>query len=159
MPNDPSDFPVSVKPQLFSLKTPMVSSGMVDNFVSETDLMKVSIKIYAEGGENFLHTHELEDHFFIVLDGQASFHDPSGKVTTLGKHQGIMLPRGCYYMFQASGGSPLVLLRVAATSVQPWVKDSRKWWPGVTDVRNPARGKENQIPGKFFAPDSELPRN
>ena len=37
-------------------------NGMVDNFVSETDTMKVSVKIYADGGENFLHTHQLEDH-------------------------------------------------------------------------------------------------
>ena len=34
---------------------------MIDDFVSVTDLMKVSIKIYAEGGENFLHTHMAED--------------------------------------------------------------------------------------------------
>ena len=54
MPNDPADLPVSVPPQLFSLKTPMVSTGMVDNFVSETDTMKVSVKIYADGGENFI---------------------------------------------------------------------------------------------------------
>ena len=157
MPNDPADLPVSVPPQLFSLKTPMVATGMVDNFVSETDTMKVSVKIYAEGGENFLHTHQLEDHFFLILDGEATFHDPSGQTTTLHKNQGIMLPANCYYMFTATGGTPLVLLRVAATKVQPWVKDSRKWWPGVTDVRAPARNKENQIPGKFFAPESELP--
>ena len=158
MPNDPADLPVSVPPQLFCLKTPMVKTGMVDNFVSETDTMKVSVKIYAEGGENFLHTHTQEDHFFLVLDGEASFKDPSGKITTLGKHQGIMLPANCYYMFTASGGTPLVLLRVAATKVQPWVKDSRKWWPGATDTRSPSRGKENQIPGVFFAADSELPK-
>jgi mannose-6-phosphate isomerase-like protein (cupin superfamily) len=156
MPNDPAEFPVSVPPQLFSLKTPMVSTGMVDNFVSETDTMKVSIKIYADGGENYLHTHELEDHFFIILEGQATFKDPAGKTTTLGKHQGIMLPANCYYMFTATGGVPVVMLRVAGTKVQPWVKDSRKWWPGVTDARAPARGKENQIPGKFFAAESEL---
>jgi mannose-6-phosphate isomerase-like protein (cupin superfamily) len=157
MPNDPADLPVSVPPQLFSLKTPMVSHGMVDNFVSETDTMKVSVKIYADGGENYLHTHTTEDHFFIVLEGLASFKDPSGKVTTLGKHQGIMLPANCYYMFTATGGKPLVMLRVAGTKVQPWVKDSRKWWPGVTDVRTPARNRDNQIPGVFFAAESELP--
>lgn len=157
MPNDPAEFPVSVPPQLFCLKTPMVSTGMVDNFVSETDTMKVSVKIYAEGGENYLHTHQLEDHFFLVLEGEGSFKDPTGRTTTLHKHQGIMLPANCYYMFTATGGTPLVLLRVAATKVQPWVKDSRAWWPGVTDVRAPARNRENEIPGKFFAADSDLP--
>ena len=147
----------SVKPQLFSLKTSLVSTGMIDNFVSETDLMKVSIKIYAEGGENFLHTHMAEDHFFIILDGEATFVDPDQHKVTLHKHQGIMLPRGCYYMFTNTGSVPVVLLRVAATAVQPWVKDSRKWWQGVKDTRAPNRDGSNIIPGKFFAEGSELP--
>jgi mannose-6-phosphate isomerase-like protein (cupin superfamily) len=159
MPNDmTTELPASVKPQLFSLKTPMVSAGMIDNFVSQTDLMKVSIKIYAEGGENFLHTHTSEDHFFVVLEGEATFRDPSDKPIVLHKHQGIMLPRGCYYMFSATGGTPLVMLRVAATAVQPWVKDSRKWWPGVTDTRNTAK-EQVKVPGKFFAEGSEIQKN
>ena len=102
----------SVKPQIFSLKTSMVSTGMIDNFVSVTDLMKLSIKIYAEGGENFLHTHQAEDHFFVVLEGQATFRDPDDNTITLTKHQGIMLPANSYYMFTATGGTPVVLLRV-----------------------------------------------
>jgi mannose-6-phosphate isomerase-like protein (cupin superfamily) len=161
MPNEAAtqELPVSVKPQIFSLKTPMVSHGMIDNFVSETDLMKVSIKIYAEGGENVLHTHQTEDHFFLVLDGEATFRDPFDNVIVLHKYQGIMLPRNSYYMFTATGGAPVVLLRVAATAVQPWVKDSRKWWPGHVDTRTPARNKDNQIPGQFFAPESgEIPK-
>jgi mannose-6-phosphate isomerase-like protein (cupin superfamily) len=148
----------TVKPHVFSLKTPMVSKGMIDNFVAETDLMKVSIKIYAEGGENFLHTHTTEDHFFIVLDGEATFRDPGDKAIVLHAHQGIMLPRGCYYMFTNTGDRPLVMLRTGATSVQPWVKDSRKWWQGVVDTRPNTRGKEAVVPGSFFAPESELPR-
>ena len=147
----------SIKPQLFSLKTPLVATGMIDNFVAVTDLMKVSIKVYAEGGENFLHTHMAEDHFFIVMEGEATFHDPDEHSATLNAQQGIMLPRGCYYMFTNTGTGPLVLLRVAATAVQPWVKDSRKWWQGVVDTRVPVRDGKNIIPGKFFAPDSELP--
>ena len=64
-----SDEASSIKPQIFSLKTPMVSAGTIENVVAETDLMKVSVKIYAEGGENFFHSHLKEDHFFVVLDG------------------------------------------------------------------------------------------
>ena len=146
---------VSVKPQIFSLKTPMVASGMIDNFVAETDLMKVSIKIYAEGGENFLHTHTTEDHFFVVLDGEATFLDPDGKTLTLRNQQGIMLPRGCYYRFTNTGDRPLVMLRSGATTV-PWGKDNRKWWKGVVDTRKNSRGNEAVIPGKFFADGSEL---
>ncbi len=147
----------TVKPQLFSLKTPMVSSGMIDNFVSVTDLMKVSIKIYAEGGENFLHTHMTEDHFFVIIEGEATIRDPEEHAVTLTKQQGIMLPRGCYYMFTNTGSIPLVMLRCAATAVQPWVKDSREWWQGVKDTRVPSRDGSNIIPGKFFAEGSDLP--
>jgi mannose-6-phosphate isomerase-like protein (cupin superfamily) len=147
----------AVKPQLFSLKTAMVSTGMIDNFVSETDLMKVSIKIYAEGGENFLHTHMAEDHYFVILEGEATFVDPEDHKVTLHKHQGIMLPRGCYYMFTNTGATPVVMLRCAATAQQPWVKDSRKWWQGVKDTRVQNRDGSNVIPGKFFAEGSELP--
>jgi mannose-6-phosphate isomerase-like protein (cupin superfamily) len=152
----PNEAEAAVKPHLFSLKTPMVSKGMIDNFVAETDLMKVSIKIYAEGGENFLHTHTTEDHFFIVLDGEATFRDPWEHTTTLKEQQGIMLPRGCYYCFTNTGDRPLVMLRCGATSVQPWVRDSRKWWQGVVDTRPNMRGKEAVVPGKFFAEGSEL---
>jgi hypothetical protein len=67
-----SDEVSSPKPQIFSLRTPMVSAGTIENVVAETDLMKVSVKIYAEGGENIFHWHLKEDHFFVILDGKAS---------------------------------------------------------------------------------------
>jgi mannose-6-phosphate isomerase-like protein (cupin superfamily) len=146
-----------VKPQIFSLKTPMVSKGQIDNFVAETDLMKVSIKIYAEGGENFFHTHTTEDHFFVILDGEATFRDPWEKSVTLQRYQGIMLPRGCYYMFTNTGDKPLVLLRCGATTV-PWAGDNRKWWQNVVDTRPNMRGREAIVPGSFFAPESGMQR-
>ena len=152
----PNEAEAAVKPHVFSLKTPMVSSGTIDNFVAETDLMRLSVKIYAEGGENFLHTHTTEDHWFVVLDGEATFRDPWEHSITLKQHQGIMLPRGCYYMFTNSGDHPLVMLRCGATSVQPWMKDSRKWWQGVVDTRPSRKGHEAVIPGKFYADGSEL---
>ena len=147
------------KVQVFSLKTPLLSEGALNNYVAETDLMWVWVKVYAQGGENFLHTHEHEDHVFVILDGQATFHDPSGKTTVLNKHQGVLLQRGAYYSFTSTGDTPLVLLLVGAGDALPRVRDSRKWWPGVTDTRAPARNKENQIPGQFFAPESDLPRH
>jgi mannose-6-phosphate isomerase-like protein (cupin superfamily) len=154
--DNPQSEETSVKPQIFSLKTPMVSAGTIENYVSETDLMRVSLKIYKEGGENFLHTHQREDHFFVILDGKARFRDPNGKEVTLGKYQGIMLPRGSYYMFTSVGDTPLVLLRASATSVYPRVKDSRKWWENVVDTRKSNAKGKFVIPGEFFAQDSGL---
>ena len=151
-----SEEAATTKPQIFSLRTPMVSAGHIENVVAETDLMKLSVKIYAEGGENFLHTHQHEDHFFVVLDGEARFRDPHGAEVVLSANQGIMLPRGCYYMFTNVGEKPLVLLRGSGTSVTPRVKDSRKWWQGVVDTRPSMRGREATVPGQFFAEGSTI---
>ncbi len=61
------------KAQVFSLKTPLLSAGQTNTPVAGTDLLKVRVKVYAEGGENVLHAHFDEDHSFIILQGQATF--------------------------------------------------------------------------------------
>ena len=96
-----------VKPaaQLFSLKTPMLSEGRMDNHVAQTDLMKVTVKVYAAGGENAMHMHPHEDHAFIVLQGQATFHlETDDNIKVLNKNDGVMLPKGTSYWFLSSAG-------------------------------------------------------
>jgi mannose-6-phosphate isomerase-like protein (cupin superfamily) len=80
--------------------------------------MRVHIKVYASGGENGLHNHTDEDHFHLVLEGSARFYGPRGEEVECGQYEGIMLPAGSYYRFNATSDEPLVLLRVGA-----WVKD------------------------------------
>ena len=106
--------PTDVKPQIYRLRTPLMKQGRNDYVLSQTDHLQVRIKCYAEGGENGLHAHTIEDHSFVVLQGQARFHGPDGEIATLGRHEAIMLPRGCYYRFESCGDEPLVLLRVGA---------------------------------------------
>jgi len=74
--------------------------------------MWATLKVYASGGENGLHTHPNEDHAFIVLQGSARYYDADGGHTDVGKHEGIMLPAGAYYWFEATSKEPLVLVRV-----------------------------------------------
>ena len=74
--------------------------------------MWATLKVYASGGENELHAHTNEDHVFFVLQGGATFHGPGGATVTLGRNEGIMLPRGTVYSFVAEEAEPLVLLRV-----------------------------------------------
>jgi mannose-6-phosphate isomerase-like protein (cupin superfamily) len=100
--------------QVFSLKTPLLSDGRSNLALAETDLLKLRIKVYAEGGENGLHTHNDEDHSFIILQGQATFHDETGKETVVNQYEGIMLPHGAFYYFQSTGEENLVLLRAGA---------------------------------------------
>lgn len=108
-------------PQLFQLRTQLLSQGRSDFTLANTDLMTVRIKCYAQGGENALHMHPAEDHIFVVLDGAARFVGKDGEIGVLEKNQGIMLPRGVYYRFESCGETPLVMLRVGAAKERPKV--------------------------------------
>jgi mannose-6-phosphate isomerase-like protein (cupin superfamily) len=137
------------KAQVFSLKTPLLSSGRTNLPVAATDLLQLRVKVYAEGGENGLHTHQDEDHAFVVLQGQATFRDEEENVTVVNRYEGIMLPRGAFYYFQSTGDENLVLLRVGAgrnregefrvgTHGRPLTREENKHIDGTP------------IPGQFF---------
>ncbi len=100
-----------VLPQVYAVTTPLLAQGRSHKGLAGTDRFEIVIKCYASGGENYLHAHTEEDHSFVVLSGEATFHGPKGKIASLGRNQGILIPRGAYYSFQSSGNTPLVLLR------------------------------------------------
>ena len=137
------------KAQFFSLKTPLLSAGQTNTPVAGTDLLKVRVKVYAEGGENALHAHFDEDHSFIVLQGQATFHDDAANTNVVNQYEGIMLPKGAYYYFQSTGNENLVLLRMGAGR-----KPGDKFRLGT--LGGPLTSEENRriagvpIPGEFF---------
>ena len=60
--------------QVFDLRTPYLDQGRTTDLRAHTDLMTIIAKVYAEGGENGMHNHPHEDHSFIVLEGEATFH-------------------------------------------------------------------------------------
>ena len=137
------------KAQVFSMRTPLLSEGRSNQEVAATDLLKLRMKVYAEGGENGLHRHLDEDHAFVVMQGQATFHDEKGTTSVVNKYEGIMIPRGAYYFFQSSGDENLVLLRVGAGR-----KPEGGFRLGPNGV--PLTAEENKhidgvpIPGRFF---------
>jgi mannose-6-phosphate isomerase-like protein (cupin superfamily) len=102
--------------QTFRLKTALVSAGRTHRVIASTGTpehaMNIAIKCYAEGGENVFHTHKGEDHTFIVLAGRAVFHQPDTASKELGRNEGILIPAGALYKFEAVPGEPLVMLRV-----------------------------------------------
>jgi mannose-6-phosphate isomerase-like protein (cupin superfamily) len=135
--------------QVFSMKTPLLSSGRTNIPLASTDLLTLRVKVYAEGGENSLHTHMDEDHAFVVMQGQATFRDEQDNVTVVNQFEGILLPHGAYYFFQSTGEENLVLLRVGAgrkaegefrvgTHGRPLTREENKHIDGTP------------IPGKFF---------
>ena len=109
-------------PSLFALKAPLPTQGRQDFPLAATDKLNIVLKTYASGGENGLHAHINEDHAFIVLQGRAKFYGKgAGKgpqhIATLEKFQGIMVPKGALYCFEAVEGEPLVMLRVGTVDI------------------------------------------
>jgi mannose-6-phosphate isomerase-like protein (cupin superfamily) len=96
----------------FRLRAEMLKSGRTNQIVAKTDHMTVNLKVYASGGENGLHNHTDEDHFHLVLQGSARFYGPRGETLDCGQYEGIMLPSGSFYRFEATSTEPLVLIRV-----------------------------------------------
>jgi len=108
--------PTATRAQVFNLTTPYLTQGITSDERARTDLLHVMMKVYADGGENRMHAHVHEDHSFIVLEGQATFHiDTEDNVRVLRPHEGVMLPKGTFYRFQSSGPGNLVMLRVGAS--------------------------------------------
>jgi mannose-6-phosphate isomerase-like protein (cupin superfamily) len=109
------------KPTLFKLKAQLLEQGRTDTVLAATDTMSLRLKVYAEGGENEMHAHPHEDHFFVVMQGAAIFHGPGDETVVIKKNEGIMLPKGNLYWFVAQEGEPLVMLRVGSpnSTMQP----------------------------------------
>ena len=102
--------------QPFRLRAEMVKQGRTNQIVAKTDNMVVNLKVYAGGGENGLHNHTDEDHFHLVLQGSARFYGPRGETLDCGQYEGIMLPSGAFYRFNATCEEPLILLRVGCNT-------------------------------------------
>jgi len=99
----------------FSLRgTPVLEAGRFDQVLARTNAFAARVKVYAEGGENATHTHLKEDHLFLVLAGQATFHvgRDGDEVITANANDGVFLPRGAFYRFVSSGKENLVMFRV-----------------------------------------------
>lgn len=102
------------KPGFFKLRARLPVQGRTNQVVAASPHVNVVLKTYASGGENELHAHTNEDHLFVVLQGRATFHGPRGESRVVGRHEGVVLPRGVVYRFIADEEEPLVLLRVGA---------------------------------------------
>ena len=143
----------SQKAEVFDLRTPYLKSGRTTENRARTDNLTVTIKVYAEGGENAMHNHTNEDHAFIILEGEATFHvESDDQEQVVRQHEGIMLPRGVNYWFHSSGDRNLVLLRVGAPVGERnrgsrLAPDGR---PLPADSLANKRGDRVELPGKWF---------
>src|ERR1700720_321997 len=107
---------VEGKPAFFRLEAQLPQQGRTDTPMAASDKLWVVLKTYAADGENGLHAHPNEDHAFVVLQGEATFYGPNEETRTIGKNEGVLLPRGTFYWCKATSGEPLVMVRIGAAA-------------------------------------------
>ena len=99
----------------FSMRgLPLLSEGASFDALATAENLWLSVKVYSSGGENALHIHPLEDHAFVVLQGRGTFHFGDGSTKEVVQYEGVMLPKGVAYRFEADERENLVLLRIGA---------------------------------------------
>lgn len=82
----------------------------------KTQTMLSMVQIFrGGGGEQEMHLHTAMDGFWFVLAGRARFYgDGDELVADLGVHEGILVPAGAKYWFEAGECEELQLLQVEA---------------------------------------------
>lgn len=153
---------------------PLLSAGASFDSLATAENLWLSVKVYSSGGENALHKHMREDHAFVVLAGKATFHFGDGSSCEALPFEGVMLPKGTLYRFEASPEQNLVLLRIGAAQRQTTgIDDLQKHGSPMElkghtydedgshkDGRAPKTGTPSQklvpVPGKLFPQDSKL---
>ena len=130
---------------LFSARnTPLLSQGSTMDLLARAPSLYAHIKVYADGGENGLHSHPQEDHLFFILQGRATFSLGSGSTLVAERNQGVIVPRGNSYSFVNSGAGNLILLRIGTPTTPDLAKDV-EGHPGVplaAVIRQDAEGRE-----------------
>ncbi len=156
----------------FSMRgLPLLASGATMGSLGNTGHLWAHSKVYSSGGENALHKHDAEDHLFLVLQGEATFHFGDGSSRVARPFEGVMLPKGTLYRFVANESSGnLVMIRVGSAlitrpdDVDPRYNVPRELLTGrttredkVADGEAKANGAHAQVvevlPGQFFAAD------
>ena len=91
-------------PQFFDMKTPYLDQGRSRKNAAASELMTFVGMVYAEGGENAMHHHINEDHIFLIMQGEATFHiESDDNVRVVKKFDGVLIPEGCNYWFTSTG--------------------------------------------------------
>lgn len=156
----------------FSLRNlPLLEGGATMELVGLAPMLWAHSKVYSSGGENALHSHDIEDHVFLILQGRATFYFGDGSSTQARAFEGVMVPRGVKYRFHAhEAEGNLVMFRVGAAAVKdssdldPKFAIPREALQSRADVQGQyAAGDDKKNgtaaqptvfkPGAFFAPD------
>lgn len=150
----------------FSMRgLPMLSQGQSFDPLAAAENLWLSVKVYANGGENALHRHTTEDHAFVVVQGRASFAFEDGSTLTLGKHEGLMLPKGVLYKFTAHEEENLVMIRIGGAQRKQPGKPGEVTSFGMPteiaydtyDADTERKSTTSTMTGKFVKPPVKVP--
>ena len=152
----------------FSLRNlPLLESGATMASLGSAPALWAHSKVYSTGGENALHSHDIEDHCFLILQGEATFNFGDGSSIVALQFEGVLLPRGTQYRFSANPVGNLIMFRVGGANVTNH-KDidsyalpkeaakSRKFSDGTEGDASKGGAHANPTVfkmGAFFAPD------
>lgn len=125
--------------QAFKYETPAADQPRKTVWLCTTDRLVGAVQMMMKGGEQALHSHAHLDGFWFVLKGRARFYSDRDTVfAEVGPHEGVLVPRGTKYWFEAIEGEPLELLQVEASDVA--FKTRAELRKDVTYYAEPSQG-------------------
>lgn len=121
-------------------------------WLGTTDRLFATIQVHREGGEVKLHSHTHLDGLWYVLKGRVRFYSDETTVRAdMGPGQGVIIPRGEKYWFEAYGPTDLEIFQVECSDMA-MTKDAARGERGVLD---PARRDTAIGDFEYAAPDVE----
>lgn len=108
--------------------------------LARTGLIETGIHVLKPGAAQGLHAHDSYDQFYFVLSGKVRFIGAENTVAELGPLEGVSVPRGTPYGFEAAGEEAELLFFNART-------------PGVADRFVAHQPGSDHVELEVFAPD------
>lgn len=110
--------PCSGEIQPFRYERPETESPKKVLWLARTDRLFATMQVIRKGGETNLHSHSHLDGFWYVLAGRGRFYSDHTKLACeIGPNEGVLIPRGVKYWFEAIGDDPLELIQVECSDV------------------------------------------
>ena len=84
--------------------------------LANSELLRVGIQVVQpHGGETNMHAHPALDSTWLVLGGRAKFYGFGDElIAEAGKFEGVFIPKGTPYWFEAAGDEQLEILHITA---------------------------------------------
>jgi mannose-6-phosphate isomerase-like protein (cupin superfamily) len=104
--------------QVFKYVQPEFETGRKVVTLGKTDRMVAMIAVIKSGGETNLHAHPHFDGFWMVVGGRVRFYnDVNNVLGEFGKYEGVLIPKGYKYWFEAIGDEPLEMVQIEAADL------------------------------------------